>query len=657
MTGHSQNVSSSRTTNTAQAGATVGIQASEVHHATIYQVYPQSSPREKYEVGRSYLADGVPSMAEQLISEAIAGGYNSAEVRFHWLLAMLSKRSYRDLSRRERDRLTEFARDRYPYPDSDYRAGVEAGQELVSHLSGLGGDVDAAEKKILALPAELRAMTDRHLSFVLSGATRDKLWETAKERAAAERMSDNRANRMWAYFHPKPARPRLAEIDPPQITVSDRRKATVSTGLFGLSAAYISWLTITNAAFLPIVALVCAVPAALIGLHHASECHYRMFKMDLEERRRRSGFARRPKGDGFAHRLFNDFERYFFKYRPNNVTADAWLAETEAIRGHLHGELSRTYRESRTDAARVRWLIGFLAQDVRQRWLDGSLHDHRVRYQLTWPPVLRVLLGLGMLLVCTVAIFNEIFHMGDLLAWPAMLCMIVAGPYAASRAQHIIAQKRLFVDDEAEAREELDKRMVAYHRWKEKLERARPSENNMETWLHSDKTKLLDEALRHYRLSWRDVIAYAVLQGPGKNRQRARVQGGPWRYSVYRLRYFLITTEGVREVYTELDFKTSMFKEQERNNYRFEAVSSVNVTENGYRRSLKLTLTNGPTRKIHITEADMGENDPFITSSAQMARLNLNAAGFTHALPILEGIAAEGKGWLEGGNNSFPGAH
>lgn len=118
---------------------------------------------------------------------------------------------------------------------------------------------------------------------------------------------------------------------------------------------------------------------------------------------------------------------------------------------------------------------------------------------------------------------------------------------------------------------------------------------------------------------------------------------GPWRYSKYDLRLFLITQDGVREVGTELDFRRGSRNGEERTNFRFDAVSSVQVTVNGESSySLELTLMNGPTRSIRVIDAspDSAENP------TALSELNLDAAGFTHTLHILEGIAAEGKNWI-----------
>ena len=95
----------STTTNTAESGSTVGIQGEWVQNSNVYMVSPEDPPERKYEVGVNYLNNGVPTGAREWITDAIVHGYDNAEVRFHWALAMLSKRSYRELSFDERAQL------------------------------------------------------------------------------------------------------------------------------------------------------------------------------------------------------------------------------------------------------------------------------------------------------------------------------------------------------------------------------------------------------------------------------------------------------------------------------------------------------------------------------------------------------------------------
>src|SRR5690606_35399052 len=151
------------THNVAESGAMVGVQGRVVHNVNVYQMPPDATPRQKYEIGLRFLNDGVPFKAVDLIEQAMAAGLENAEIRFHWVLAMFSKRSYRDLNRLERDRLDELAERLRAYPEGEHRRALEAISELIAHFSGEGGSVETAEKRILELEPDLLTSIQRHL--------------------------------------------------------------------------------------------------------------------------------------------------------------------------------------------------------------------------------------------------------------------------------------------------------------------------------------------------------------------------------------------------------------------------------------------------------------------------------------------------------------
>lgn len=169
----------------------------------------------------------------------------------------------------------------------------------------------------------------------------------------------------------------------------------------------------------------------------------------------------------------------------------------------------------------------------------------------------------------------------------------------------------------------------------------------MESWLDADKTLILDQALKHYRLAWHEVIAHAFLPRPNRPCKSAHVHRGPWRYSKYEIEVFLVTDEGVREATADLDFERGTWQLSARKNYRFDALSSVQVEiENMRRYTLNITLTNGPTRKIPVSGVPTHDTVDEPPHEGTLD-INLDAAGFSHTLRILEGIAAEGKPWFD----------
>lgn len=656
MTATTADSTSHETTyNNAESGASVGVQGRVIHNVNVYQVPADATPQQKYEFGLQFLNDGVPFKARTLIEEATATGLDSAEVRFHWVLAMFSKRSYRDLDRLERDRLGKLANDLRAYPEGKHRSALEAISELIGHLSGNGGSVEAAEKKILALDPDLLALVQQHLQNVLSGATQDKLWAEARERARAGRMSADRLNRVWAYFHPEPIPARVLGVAELQTDPLDRPYAVVASLLTALAVGYLGWLLLTDGAVVAMLVYLAAFATGYVGIRDAFQWHYCAKRIRHKEWGGSSrSTADRPRGTSFARDVSHAFEYCFAKYRPHGMDAAVWLAETAGVRGRLRNEIALLYREKRIPIGRVRWLIAYLAKDVRRRWLAGALHEHRERYRV--PPAVkaRCVLALTATLVAALTVIVSAAPVAPLSASAAVVCAALSGLYAVRRWRHILGEERRYADDEEEVERCRREREDAYRRWKDKLDSIRPSEGEMEFWLRCDKTVLIDEALRQYRLSWRDVIGHAILHGHVSKAKAGRARGGPWRYSKYDLRLFLITKDGVREVSSELHFERAIFNGQERNNYRFDALSSVHVAEGPDKsHTLKLTLTNGPTRNVNATDtSSMEPHHETILSDvednpADFLEMNLSAAGFDHALRILEGIAAEGKGWIE----------
>lgn len=168
--------SDAATNNTAEHGSTVGIQAEQVHNSTVYQVLPDASPGQKYEVGVRFLEDGVPARARDLIAEAIAHGYDDGEVRFHWMLAMLSKRSYRDLTSDDRERLRHTADLLHKYVDDEWKRALQAICELLPCLNDSAGDPGLVLDDLLALQTRQREKIVRHLDLVLTGGMKDAVW-------------------------------------------------------------------------------------------------------------------------------------------------------------------------------------------------------------------------------------------------------------------------------------------------------------------------------------------------------------------------------------------------------------------------------------------------------------------------------------------------
>ncbi|WP_393058850.1 hypothetical protein [Streptomyces sp. LN549] len=654
------NYGSSGTHNSAAFDSTVGIQAETVHNSNVYFVHPDASPQEKYKVGVRFLEDGIPSRSRDMISDAMAHGHDNAEVRFHWVLAMLSARAYHDLSTEEIQRLHHASGLVRTYAEGEWKDALSVVFELLAMLSTADGDAERVLERLLALPPRRRDAILHHLDLVLTGGLKDSLWAENRERAESARFGNDRVQRVWAYFEPDPIGPRA--LPPrPSTTAAAQAALPARAGLFVVVTAFLWILALVVSPAAAVVELLIALGAGLTAAHFGRGWWYQEHQQKAKNRESHIPYTGDPAfaGEGFTNRVRHSFDYYFSTRVPHGLASHEWLGHTAHIRNNLVAEIALLYRESRISVDRVNWLIRHLAEDARDRHNKGTLFDRR--HQDRTPVIAKALcvVALVTLGITTLALFGTVASGTDasqtLLAVLAVIGAIWSGRAAASLWLEARGEERRLAEETQEYQERLTTRQVAYQNWKSFLDTTRPSELEMETWLTCDKTLFVDEALRHYQLTWRDLITHTILMTPARPYKRGRAKGGPWRYSRYSFRLFLVTQDGVREISTEFDFTDSKRGNEQRSNYRFDALSSVQVTEHahsGY--DLELVLTNGPARNIRVKDADTHQMAPD-ENAQEIAEINLNAAGFIHTFRLLEGIAADGKGWIERNNpNNLP---
>jgi hypothetical protein len=652
---------SSITHTSAAYHSTVGIQAETVHNSNVYFINPDASPQEKYKVGVRFLEDGIPSRARDMISDAIAHGYDNAEVRFHWVLAMLSARAYHDLSTEELQRLHKASGLVRTYADGEWKEALHVAFELLAMLSPADRETDRVLERLQALSSRQRDAILQHLDLVLAGGLKDSLWAENRERAEAARFANDRVQRVWAYFEPDPIGPRAL---PPRPSTAAAAQAAlpVRVGMFVIATAFLWSLAMVAEPAVAVVELLLAIGSGLTAASFGRRWWYEEHRLKAQNRESPAPPTGDPtsSSDGFTKRVRHSFDHYFSIRVPHGFTPPEWLGHTAHIRNTLINEVATLYRESRISVDRVNWLIRYLAEDARDRHNRGTLFDHR---RQTGPPAVTKALCVVALVVLgmtTLALLGTVASSVDgsqrLLAVLAMVGAVWSGRKSAYSWLEVQGEERRLIEETRAYQEQLAARQIAYQKWKSFLDNTRPSELEMEQWLTSDKTLFVDEALRHYQLTWRDLITHTILITPARPYKRGRVKGGPWRYSRYSFRLFLVTQDGVREVSTEFDFADAKRGDNEqRSNYRFDALSSVQVTERthvGY--DLELVLTNGPARNIRVKDADSHQLAPD-ENARDVAEINLNAAGFIHTFRLLEGIAADGKGWIERNNpNNLP---
>jgi hypothetical protein len=591
----------------------------------------------------------VPLRARALITEALAEGYDNAEVRFQLALAILSKRAYRDLTAGERDELAAISEAVPRFTDDEWRRGLEAICALLEYVRSRSGP-ELAQEKLLNLKAHQREKIEQHLDLVLDGVVKDSLWGAILRRAQEDQHCSQRADRVWAYFQavPMEARARYAvkqELDP-----AEHARLVGWSALLALTTGYIGLSALTLGQVWPAVTVVAAVIAGYVAVSNAIDWRYRVERLWVRdfEHFGQPQQTTAPQG-GFANKIDNSFAFYFAKYVPRGFEREYWLEATQGIRRTLRDEIVEIYRESRIPAERVNWLIRYLVGEQRKLWESGRQLDYRARYATPWSTKVLCIVASLVFIVATAASFAAAIHVDPIFMLLAAFGVGKSAWTTAPLWMHVIGERRRVKEENEDHDRILADRQAALERWRKKLDDARPTEGEMEYWLYCDTTVLLGTILAHYKLAWRDVMNQAFLQVPARHYKRARVTGGPWRFSKYDLRLFLITKDGVREISTELDFEHDRFGRQERTNYRFEAVSSVHVAEErDLSYTLQMTLSNGPARSIRITESAAFQLDPD-DDPKEVSRINLDATGFDHTLHILEGIAAEGKEWIERG--------
>ncbi|MGV9789510.1 hypothetical protein [Streptomyces sp. NPDC003435] len=638
----------------------IGMQAGVIHNSNVYYVHPDALPQEKFKVGVRLLEDGIPSRAYEVITDAIAHGHDTAEVRFHQVLAMLSARTYYDLSTDEIQRLRYVSGRVRDYTEDGWKEALRVTFDLLAALSTASGETGPVVKQLEDLPTRQHDAILRHLDLMLTGGLKDDLWADTLARAESERFGNDRAGRVWAYFEPVPIGARAAPPRPGTAAATAARAALPSrVALFVVSSVALGALAwIANPAEAIVESLV-----ALGAGRTAARCGLRWW--GRESRPDISGGAdvpqphnAAPAHDGFTRRVHSKFDHYFSVRTPYGFTPDTWLAHTTEVRRDLATEIADLYRESRVGVDQVTWLIRHLAEEVRNRHNNGTLFDQHLQNRTPASTKALTVVALAVLVVAALSGFGTAVtgavQPRPLWAVLALLGAAWSGHAAAHLWLEVRRERHRVAQETRKYQEELAARKNAHQRWKDLLDATRPSELEMETWLTCDRTSFVDQALRHHRLTWRDLITHTILVTPAPPYRRGRVRGGPWRYSRYVIRLFLFTRDGIREISSELEFSDATRKNEQRSNYRFDALSSVQVTENidvGY--DLELVLTNGPARKIRVKDADAHQLAPD-ESAQEISAISLSAAGFTHTFRLLEGIAADGKGWIERRDNLTP---
>lgn len=501
-------------------------------------------------------------------------------------------------------------------------------------------------KEFESLNPPLQESILNHLEVFLAGPHQDWTWQKTFATARRDRTANDRTERVWKFFQPKPIPPRQVPPRPIRTDAADYLRALGGAALLlvtSLSVAQDAWAHswLRAAGYLTVF-----LGAVAVAVRTGFKIRLARHRRQVARQRLTFTPRRAPtQSDRFASAMDSLFDRYFGRYLPQGMARETWLTETAGIRQTLRNELVGLYREQAVDAKRVAWLVRFLAGDVKRQWLSGELtavpEDSRVS------PSTRTAFGTAAFALVVV---------GPLLLWQALIeapfttviatAGVVAGARLAIRGWLVILlEGHRYRDDLIRVRRDFEDRRAAYDRWVRKLE-SKPTDAEMAHWLDCDRKILVEDTLRHYRLAAQDVIAHAFIEAPVPRCKRARVSKGPWRYSQYKLLLFLLTKDGVRQVTVTLNFETTDFGDQQRLTYQYNSVVAAHVVDarNGEKK-LSLTLTNNPRDELTITGewpgmVELGDDDRIAS------QVSLDASGLERTLHVLEGIAAEGKEWI-----------
>ncbi|WP_189241080.1 hypothetical protein [Planomonospora parontospora] len=291
------------------------------------------------------LNGGMPRRAWQLIHEAFEARYVTNEVCFYWLLALVSGRTRHELSEEEAARLRHSKRMLHLVGDDAWSDGVKAIHRLLESVEKPGEDIRVLLKEFNELGDTQRTLIVRHLDSFLDGPIEDQMWHHALTRAKLEQTARDRADRVWKFFEPISAKPRVRPPQPVDVPFAVWAQAVAATVVFVIATLHIGYLLAQAGRVVELLAYLLSVIGGYFGARNGAEWRFRTVRrhakdMEYGTLQRRSSA---PAG-GFASKVDERFGYYFAKYVPHGVGRDIWLARTAGIRNSLRNEIVDAYR-------------------------------------------------------------------------------------------------------------------------------------------------------------------------------------------------------------------------------------------------------------------------------------------------------------------------
>ncbi|RSN65461.1 hypothetical protein DMH01_03545 [Amycolatopsis sp. WAC 04182] len=628
----------------AQVGQQIGVQNVEsvFHDATIYTVSDEDSAERKHDVALAYLTGGLPRRAEELFGELVFNGRQSTDRIYYYVLAVLSERSFGDLTADLARRIRDVGKLCASLPEDEWSRAHRVVRGLVELVrSAIGDQSFSAVKAFGDLPADRQDEISRHLSMLFTGALDRQLDAERKHQVSTERFARNREGRAWKFFEPDPVKPVKYRIRTSTTDVDDRRPVFIGGTVAGLSLVGLFFGPVS---FLFWGGLVLLVAGSAVTIRYGTE--HIGHTLHATSRRDAARPADEPAEPSQVDKLV---DRCFRDACPPD--APDWPEYAAGRRWYLRRRFNDWLRYDQDygqTVKRSKWLFDWHARRVAQQWpgLDSQLQPEpaassSARNRQVAGVVLTVV-GLGLLGVA------QRWQVVPIAAGGWFVLPAVIEFFAARSATRFLS---------ADADALFEQEMVEYERWRAELS-DRPDDSEIARWLALDKAYIKAEALRRGDIAERDLVSHVVLNERAPYSRRGVVPHGPPRYDAYQVMVILLTRHGVRASRVYLDFITGEVKNEAWNVFGYDRIASASLTvrektvkrpaesEHKVRnRDFRLRLLDG--REILAVSDRVDVENDTEDDEVELNQLAAATSGMDAALPILEAVAHKGRDWIE----------
>lgn len=343
-------------------------------------------------MAKNYIAGGRMRSAEELIREAVANGFVSAddpsslanEVAYYWTLTVLGDRSFDLLDKEQFDQIRQARDLARRGPGDQWNDAHRVLTELIDCLETQEERGTLAPERLDAFFAEFQRLNPvhreeirRHLDMILSGVFQDRLAAHDAETVRTERIGDDREGRVWKFFEPVPAEPLRVPVHWPALELAQWTMAiwgavmaVAGLVLAAVLVASVSWRTAVVSGVLLLVfgTLTAYVAPGLLPIRYAPTP-----TRDPRGSRRRS---QSPERRRFADHVHGSVQRQYAKRAPSSpLQRPLWTAATRRTRTTLANEIIEVYGDKGIAPTRIDWLIAWHAEEDERAWAAGKVRD------------------------------------------------------------------------------------------------------------------------------------------------------------------------------------------------------------------------------------------------------------------------------------------